>query len=298
MIGALIGSASNGPLYSARLIALIAMVIIYAIYDVFNKRDIPDAFAYVSVFIGVIFTLVLGLHTIEFSALVAIVVGALSYVLYRVGQLGLGDGFEFVAISLLIPIQPSPLLFGGQQFGMPFILSVFVATGFTAIVFVPLYYILKMNSKSRKEARSLIGSREAAKAAILIVAYASLLLFVTYLFGFNPVAAAIISLIAVFSALMALFEKGIMRQMIALIYPRELEDGDIIAEDMMAVRDIAYFRKISPGFGRLVTPGIITKIARVRRRIPVYKHAVPLAVPTLVGVGAALLFGNLLLYLV
>lgn len=279
-----------------RILVLVAIAIIYAGYDLFNKRDIPDIVAYASVAIGIAFTLTLGVQEMEYSALVAIIVGALSYFLYRIGQLGLGDGFEFVAISLLLPMQPAPYLSSALQFNLPFILSVFIATGIAAVILVPISYL----SGYGKGALSLKGvhKNNFVKAAIMLVAYAALFLFDAYMLGAGIASMIVVALVAIPSAIMVLYEKRIMMQMVRSVYPKELDDGDIIAIDLMSKGDISYFRRRSHSFGRLATKGIIARISNVKRKIPVYKNAIPLAFPTLIGVLVALLFGNVLLYLV
>ncbi|MDE1825349.1 MAG: prepilin peptidase [Candidatus Micrarchaeota archaeon] len=290
----IVATTSSEWIEILRVAILVIMALVYALYDVFNKRDIPDVLAYLSVGIGVVFTLTLGFPTIIYSALIAIVIGAASYLLYKGGQLGLGDGFEFVAISLMMPIQGVPLLLQTTQFSLPFMLSVFVSTGITTIVLVPLYYIFRMKEKLPKK----VGVNQIVKAATLVVAYAVLFLFVTLAFGFRPVVLGMLSVIAAASAAMVIYEDSIMRMMVERVYPKQLDDGDIIAIEMMSKADLEFFRGKSKDFGKLATEKLIGKLSRIKRRIPVYKNAVPLAFPTLIGVVAALLFGNLLLYVI
>ncbi|MDE1870044.1 MAG: prepilin peptidase [Candidatus Micrarchaeota archaeon] len=281
-----------------RLPAVLIIAIIYAGYDLFNKRDIPDTVAYASVLVGILFTAALDWNTMLYSLLIAIVVGALSYALYRVGQLGLGDGFEFVALSLIIPVQPIPIWLGAAQFGLPFILSIFIATGIAAILLVPIYYISRMKSADFKKVRKGITQNMMAKSAIMVLAYGSLFLFMTYSFGFSYLALAIIALIAIPSVVMIIFERQIMLQMIQRVYPNKVEAGDIIAVDLMRKEDVAFFKAKYPKFGKLATEEFVHKVIGVGRKLPVYKNAIPLALPTLIGVVASLLLGNLLLLII
>ena len=289
----IVATTSSVWLDALRIAVLIIIALIYAAYDVFNKRDIPDVLAYLSLAVGAVFTLTLGFPTIIYSALVAIAIGAISYLLYKGGQLGLGDGFEFVAISLIMPVQGIPILLQTNQFGLPFMLSVFVATGITTIVFVPLYYISKMKKKlpQRLEAKQLV------KAGTLVIAYGVLFLFVTWAFGFKPAVLCILGIIAAASAVMILYERDMMRMMVENVFPKQLDDGDIIAIEMMSAKNVAFFKEKSKNFGKLATIELIRKLSGVKKKIPVYKKAIPLALPTLIGVLVALLFGNLLLYI-
>jgi len=281
-----------------RLPAVLLIAIVYAGYDLFNKRDIPDTIAYASVLVGIVFTAALDWNTMIYSLLIAIVVGALSYALYRVGQLGLGDGFEFVALSLIIPLQPVPIWLGAVQFGLPFILSIFIATGIAAILLVPIYYISRMKGADFKKVRKGITQNMMVKSAIMVLAYGSLFLFMTYSFGFSYLALAIIAVIAIPSVVMIIFERQIMLQMIRRVYPNKVEAGDIIALDLMKREDVAFFRAKYPKFGKLATEEFVHKVIGVGRKLPVYKNAIPLAFPTLIGVIISLLLGNLLLLII
>ncbi|MDE1850760.1 MAG: prepilin peptidase [Candidatus Micrarchaeota archaeon] len=276
-----------------RIAALLAIGIVFAAYDIFNRRNIPNVFAFGSVAIGAVFTLALGdVQQIVYSVLVASVVGALSYLLYKIGQMGLGDGFEFVAISLIMPLQPAPLLQAVGQLGLPFMLSVFVAAGIAAIVLVPAYCIAKMRRGKRLEPLIKIRPNTAIKAAIMLLAYGALLLFVTYSFGFNLIAWAIVVLIGIPSVVAIIYEGAMKEQMVKWVYPKELEAEDFIAIELMGRKEEAYFGRRYKKFGRVATKEMVLRLRGAKRKLPVYKNAIPLAFPTLIGIVAALLFGN------
>src|SRR5208283_86630 len=123
-----------------RLVSLVAIALVYMLFDLFNKRNIPELFAYGSVAYGLLLTvLYLNASAIAFSVAIAAVVLGLGYLVYRAGYLGAGDVFEFAALSLILPFQAVPLLLNIPQFGIPFIVSVFMGGGIAALVAVPLY---------------------------------------------------------------------------------------------------------------------------------------------------------------
>ena len=95
---------------TARIVVLIIVALIYAYFDVFNKRNIPDTFAYTCLIVAALFTLAYPQTTIIYSIVTAAIVAVIFYIFYRMGQVGAGDGFELVTLSLLLPIQPSPML--------------------------------------------------------------------------------------------------------------------------------------------------------------------------------------------
>ncbi len=94
--------------FSISLLALAAVTIIYAAFDVFNDRNVPDAFAYASVVFGLAVTVLFNSGILAFSLALALLVGALGYLVYKTGFWGAGDIFELVAVSLLLPIATPP----------------------------------------------------------------------------------------------------------------------------------------------------------------------------------------------
>ncbi|MEM0159679.1 MAG: prepilin peptidase [Candidatus Micrarchaeaceae archaeon] len=277
-----------------RIAILIVITLIYALFDVYNKRNVPDAFVYSGLAIGVVATLTYGLSIAFTSILIALGIGGIGYVLYKNGQLGLGDSLEFATISLLLPIQPMPLLTSISQLGFPFIFSVFLATGIVTLVAVPLYYMLRSPSK---KGMTSIGSAEILRTLLLFLAYLILAVYITYIFGIRIAALAIIIILAAASITISLFEKRINMGMIEFIYPRELEAGDMIAINFMSRKEIAFFKSKTSLFGRLASEDLIKKIKNVKVKLPVYKHAVPLALFTFIGTIISLLLGNVIFLL-
>ncbi|MEM0087144.1 MAG: hypothetical protein QXU16_02695 [Candidatus Micrarchaeaceae archaeon] len=278
-----------------RITILIIITLIYAIFDVYNKRNVPDAFVYSGLAIGIAATLTYGLSTAFISILLALGIGGIGYVLYKIGQLGLGDSLEFATISLLLPIQPAPLLISVDQLGFPFIFSVFLSTGIVALVAVPIYYMFR--SPSVKVARIRIGAAEILRTLLLFLAYLMLAVYITYIFGIKIAALSIITILAASSVAISLFEKRINLGMIEFIYPKQIEPGDMIAVNFMSKKEIASFKKKTSLFGRLATTDLIQKIQDMKVKIPVYKHAVPLALFTFIGTIISLLLGNIIFLL-
>ena len=107
-----------------RILVLVVVALVYAVFDVFNKREVPGIVAYASIAIGVAcLATYASLPVAEISAAVSAVIAAAGYISYRRGFLGAGDVFEVVAITLIMPLQPAPLLVGVQPFVLPFVVS-------------------------------------------------------------------------------------------------------------------------------------------------------------------------------
>ncbi len=276
-----------------RIGILLAIALAYALFDVFNKRNVPDLFAYISLAIGIAITFTYPKSIIVLSTLLAIAIGAISYVLYKIGQLGAGDGFEFVTISLILPIQGNALLVSANQYGLPFILSVFVASGIIAIWVSMVYYLMLRNRKGLKA-----STNDLAKGAIIFIVYMAMLFLFIYIFGYHIASVIIMLLIAIPSAVIVAFAKQINEGMVEWIYPSSLEVGDMIAVNMMASKELEFFKAKSKHFGRLATKEMVKEIKNVKKKLPVYKKALPLAAIVLFGILVSFLFGDVILLMV
>jgi hypothetical protein len=278
---------------SLPLLVLAVITILYALFDLFNKRNVPDLFAYASVVVGLAITFVYNSSNLAFSLELAVVIAVVGYLIYRLGLWGAGDYFELLAISLILPLQPAPLLVGGNQLGLPFVLSVFVATGFAAIWIVPIYYLFFI----KKTWRMKPDMKHVVYGVALFALYLLLFSAVYFFYGFTLGRLVLILLIAIPSAATLIFEEEITSRMVQRVYPSRLEDGDIIAFNMMDGEERKFFSKYR-GFGRLATRGLIARLKNVKKKLPVYKNAAPLAVFILAGVIISLLFGDVVLFII
>lgn len=268
----------------------------YALLDLFNKRNVPNIFAYATVLVGLIFTVSYGHSVMWTSFLIAAIIAIIGYVTYKVGLLGAGDVFEFLFISLMLPIQPVPFISHLQQLNFPFILSVFITTGYAAMLVTPVYYTLKGMRKLKGKKPSEMRTHPLTMLAML-GSYAMLIVFMAVISPFKEFAILLILFAAVPSLIVMLYEKYIYEGMTLRVHPKELEDGDIIALNMMSKPDIAYFSKKYRHFGRLVDKRLMHAMAKEKRELPVYKNAIPLATFTFVAVIVSLAIGNIILLL-
>ncbi len=284
------------PAELIRILLLVLISLIYALYDIFNKRNVPDLFVYASLAVGLLSTIAYWSYLSLYSIGIAVVIGAIGYIFYKGGQLGAGDGFELVTISLLLPIQPTPFLASIAQFGMPFILSVLVATGFAAIVIVPIYYLL-IDGKNRRKIEK-VDAKSMVKGIIILTVYLVLLAMIYLVrYQISLIAIVLILILAVSSMFMALYANEINYRMISFVYPKELERGDMIAVSIMKKSDLAYFTQAYEKFGRVADDQLIAKVKDLNRKLPVYKKAVPFAAFIFIGVVVSLLFGDIFLFI-
>ncbi len=277
-----------------RIAVLIAVTFAYAMFDIFNKRNLPNYFAYSTIIAGLLLTLTYPYPTMLYSIALAIVIAAVGYLTYRAGLLGGGDIFEFVFISLVIPMQIAPFFWSGPQFNLPFILSVFITTGYATVLTTPIYYIIKGKRKLGHK-KFVVDPERFVAGCLIFVMYAALIIFTTYEVSYNLLGVLLLFGAAVPSVIILIYEKYIYEGMMLMVYPSKLEDGDMVATNMMAKQDVSYFKSKSKRFGRLVNRQVINDLKGVKRKLPVYKNAIPIALFTFVGVIASLLVGNLIL---
>ncbi len=283
-----------------RLGSIIAIALIYMIFDVFNKRNIPTVFVYATLAYGIAMTILyLDTYTILFSAGVAIAILAVGYVVYKIGQLGAADIIEIAAISLILPIQNIIQLQAQLFQSMPFVLSVVIDSGIVALVMVPFYYIPRSYSILGRDFLSKVDRRDIRRSLTAFAAYSVFFLFLIY-YGISTVGFLIMVIAIVCVAVITLFERPMTLSMISYQKPDKIDQEDIIAVNLMSKKTVSEIRKRVPEFGRLMTKELIGDLRRKEPdiRLPVYRNAIPFALPIFVGVILALFVGNLLAFIV
>ena len=283
-----------------RIIIFLALALAYMLFDIFNNRNVPSYFAYASLMVGAVFTLLyLNLSQIFYSTLIAIATLGFGYVVYRIGQLGAADVIEIAALSMIIPFMGKPLIYGVTQSYMPVALSIAINSGIAALIVVPLYYIPKAlhvktpdYSKSKKQSNYF-------RIALIITVYAFFGAFLFSVLHASYAAIVLLAIIALGSALVLAFEDRMMAYMSQYVTYKNMEPGDIIATGMMKKREINVLEKKLVHFERLVGPELLKELKTKlpSHKFPVYKKPIPFAVPIFIGVVATIAFGNVLLLL-
>ncbi|MGC8648599.1 MAG: hypothetical protein ACP5UN_00015 [Candidatus Micrarchaeia archaeon] len=278
-----------------RLILLVIISFIYMLFDVLNKRNVPTIFAYSTIVIGVIMTILyFNISIILLSSIIAIIIIALGWLAYRVGQIGGADIIELAVISLILPIQNTPLLFNINQYGFPFILSVFIATGIIAIIFVPLYYL----PKAYKMKHKLIATKNSIfKSMLVAISYLIFLALLIFIYNLNIFLIVLFLIIITCATVLIAFEKSLSESMITFIDVRNLEEGDMVAHILMNKEQERRLKKF--GFTNLITKKFIDKVKskNIKEKIPVYRNAIPLALPIFFGLIISILIGNILFFI-
>ena len=138
-------------LYVIRIASVIVIALIYMLFDILNKRNVPSIFAYATLAYGFILTILyFNVKTIALSTAVSLLILGVGYIVYRIGQLGFADVIEFAALSLILPFFQIPFLIQASQFSIPFAISIAINSGIIAIILVPLYYLPKAMKKTKE----------------------------------------------------------------------------------------------------------------------------------------------------
>lgn len=271
----------------------------YMLFDVLNRREVPNAFAYSTLILGFAIILISGdWHLILQSYLIAFAILGLGYFIYKAGQLGLGDVFEFAALTLILAPIVAPLIpYAVAGPALPSVISLFLDTGIAAVVVIPIFYVLLAVKRQGRRVTEGIGRGEAIRAVGLVASYLVVALLLAEISYARTFLLAVLLPVVLGSVLLILFQGPITETMVDRVGVSGFEEDDIIAFNLMSEARIASTKRRVRSFDRLVTREMISEMRRkrVRDRFPVYKRAVPFAVPIFLGTLITIVAGNLLL---
>jgi hypothetical protein len=288
-------------LLAFRLASVLVIAFIYMLFDVFNKRNVPSSFAYFTLGYGFVLTMFyFNMSMVISSSAVALIVLGLGYIVYKVGQIGAADVIELAALSLMLPVQPIPVLLSAvNQFDLPFVVTVIVAAGVVAMIIVPVYYLPRAKRMFKRPLTAFIDRKGAFKALLIVAPYIAFVLFLAAEASINVIGLIILIAMMIGSSLLMLFEKPITDSMVELISINKCDEGDIIAFNLMDKKKIDAIRKRVPKFERLLTKELIMQIKEkhVKDKLPVYRQALPFAVPIFVAVILSILLGDIIFFI-
>ncbi len=287
-------------LYYLYAVSAVLIALGYMLFDVLNKREVPNLFAYLTLIFA--FAVILFTYNVQLiiqSYLIAFVILGFGYFVYKIGQLGLGDVFEFAVLSLVLAPIAVPLIpYATTWVAMPPIVSLFLDTGIAAIISVPLFYIAAAAKKMGREAfiKSIRGT-DVIKAVSVVGAYLLLSVLLFRLSYAREILIILLFLIVLGSAMLLVFQRAITEAMVEHVDVTGFVEEDIIAFNLMSKEDIAATKKKVKTFDRLITKQLIAEMKdkKVKDKFPVYKRAVPFAVPIFLGTILTIVAGNLLL---
>lgn len=284
-----------------RIASVLVVALVYMIYDVYNKRVLPDWFAYSTLFYGLLLTLLL-IHpySILESLLIAGGIFCIGYLVYRLGQLGLGDVIEFVAISLMLPFQQTPILVNVLQYNFPFLLSIIIASGMAAFVLVPLYYIPKAVKLSKKSILNDVRPKEFTKSMLIGLSYVVLIAALSIVGVINIYGIILFAIFTFGSVFSAMFETPMAKAIIVMANADSLSPSDMVAFSLLSKPEKSKLSSEIKSFSRVVTKEMITEMKKkdIKTKLPVYKEGIPFAIPIFIGIVISILLGNLFILVI
>jgi len=281
------------PGIDIRMMVAVAFTGAAAYYDMFNKKWVPDSLLWCFLAASLLLNVIFFDSAIFAQALfIAIIIAALTYALYRMGQLGGADMFVMASIALAIPYLPKPLLAASQAIPYPFFLSVLAPTGIAFIVHMLFRFIPYISRKLTRGEVEFTLQKAAGPALIA----ASLLIFGSIVsslpVSLPPSYFAIIGFLGAALVFFSLFMPEIKASMVEKIQTSRLQCEDVLAMEQMP--PLSKKLRLSP----VISEKTIAALRRAKiKSVPVYT-GMPFFLPYLfIGLVFTLLFGDLLYYI-
>ncbi len=254
-----------------------------AYYDLFNNKNIPDLFLYAFLAVAFLVNIVFyDANLFWFSLAVAAFFSAISYLFYRVGQLGGADVFVLAAVMLLLPLHPSSI---GMTFNLPFIFSIIIFSGVVFALFVVLYFGWKLAQGTEAKPNLLF--------ALMLLPYALFAYVYVNSFLFSPVYFLFITVLILAVIFFLMFKDSLNRLLAEEIAVEKLEPEEVLALEVMN-KDLVDRYKIP----RLLTKDAIAKLKEAKlETVWVYTKLPPFIPFILVGMVLGMLFAKSLLFI-
>ncbi|MFH2105621.1 MAG: prepilin peptidase [Candidatus Micrarchaeota archaeon] len=248
-------------------------------YDLFNKRNVPNSVLYAFFAIAVIINLLFPGNLLEFSLIVTLFVGGISYIFYRTGQIGGADAIVMTALTQLLPIHPS---FAALKFNFPFILSIFLFSGIAFVIYFLVYFMYRV-FKEKPEPKPLY--------LLILIPY---LLF-SYIYISSPLFFPFYFLIISLSFLSIIFfytyKESITRMLSEELPLKDVQEEEILALDLMDQKMVKKYN-----LQRLVTSNELNKMKKLKiKSVFVYTKLPPFLPFMLLGLILSLLFAHYLI---
>jgi len=280
------------PFEAVRIILAVVGTAIGAYYDIWNNKNIPNAYLYGFLAAALIVNLiafdpVLSVYGIASAALIF----AFTWALYKAGQLGGADGYIMASIVMLLPVQPALLLppLSGVAFEIPFALNIVLSSGLFFMAYMllrslPVAYNAMLAPKS-------IPTNAWMGAGLVLAVFAMMSYLITSMPFVPPNLYAFITVVVCILIYLVLFKKAMNDSMVEWVAPSKVEEEDILAVEHLGP-------KYASSIPRLVDKAVLKKILSLKlKKVPVYKHLPPFIPHIFAGLALALLIGNIVLFI-
>ncbi len=266
-----------------------------AYFDMFNKKWVPNYLVYGFLAAALVLNVIYFEQAVFTQAITfGIVIFALTYFLYKAGQLGGADVYVLASIAMCLPYLPKPLLAPAQNVPYPFLLSALAPAGLAFILHMVARFLPYVSRKLAAGEIKFTLWKAAGPAALLAV-------FSFFLFALStlpiPLPAqfiAILSFLFVSLFFFTLFKEEIKDSMVEQVLVSRLQEEDVLALEKM---DPALVKSLE--LAPLITKETVASLKKSKlTRVPVYT-GMPFFLPYLfLGLLFSVLFGDLLFYII
>ena len=278
MLEQLLFSPMAMPMETARIFLALLGMAIGTYFDLFNNKNVPEKFLYAFLAVAFLFNIVFFDYDVfVYAVVLAFVLFALGFAMYRLGQIGGADVFVIAALALLLPINPSYL---AVPFNYPLIFSVLIFGGAAFALYSIFFFAKILSSKKTKSKPKYI--------------YISLFLvygLFAYLFFnapfFSMAYFAIASILLLSSIIFLVYRDAIMEATMDQVFVKDLEPEDVLVPERMDV----HMKKM--GLGNVLCQKDIDALKRSgTKHVWVYSNLPPFLPFLFIGLILALFFGN------
>jgi len=278
MLEWLLSSPMQMPMETARIFLALLGMAIGTYYDLFNNKNVPEKFLYAFLAVAFLFNIVFFDYDVfVYAVVVAFILFAIGFAMYRLGQIGGADVFVIASVVLLLPAHPSYMI---VPYNWPFIFSILIFGG-AAFALYSIFFFAKILSAKKAK------SKPKYKYLALFLVYG---LFAYLFFNapfFSMAYFAIASILLLSSIIFLVYRDAIMESMMDKVFVKDLEPEDVLVPERMDV----HMKKM--GIGNVLGQKDIDALRRSgTKHVWIYSNLPPFLPFLLVGLILALFFGN------
>lgn len=249
---------------------------IAAYYDMYNKKNVPDVLLFGFLAVALMINLVDPTYFMKYIV-VAGLITAVFYLMYRIGQLGGADVIVLAAIYAALPVFPL-----SEEAMFPSILVVVSIATVLASVWILFRYLPELLKKTFK-GKVRFSLAQLIQVVVLLFALAMMLyLFISFPY-ISPWIMVLVLLLFVEAIFFILYKDEISKSMV--VWKKKVEQEDVIAIELVKMELVKKYK-----LSRLVSAKQAKAMNKLKNKWPVLD--MPMFLPfILIGLIMYLLMG-------
>lgn len=278
MLEWLLSSPMQMPMETARIFLALLGMAIGTYYDLFNNKNVPEKFLYAFLAVAFLFNIVFFDYDVfVYAGVVAFILFAIGFAMYRLGQIGGADVFVIASVVLLLPVHPSYMI---VPYNWPFIFSILIFGG-AAFALYSIFFFAKILSAKKAKSKP-----KYKYLALFLVYWLFAYLFFNAPF-FSMAYFAIASILLLSSIIFLVYRDAIMEATMDQVFVKDLEPEDVLVPERMDV----HMKKM--GLGNVLGQKDIDALKKSgTKHVWVYSNLPPFLPFLFIGLILALFFGN------